>query len=172
MNDEKTKEIRSWARTIIEDRRKDSDFFDNGVVEAAEFILRETKPPLPEGDLLFRKAKHPDYGEVTVISSKVIEGVDNNGYLHTIRRDPETESGTVINFYEVDDLDFYPDGKSDIKTRRDFHTLKTGTVVKASKEGRPLVAVKASISSWEITGCTGCYSDQDMEDVDYEWEVI
>lgn len=172
MNDDKIKEIRVWAKTILTKSKEDSDFFDNGVVEAAEFILRETKPSIPEEDFLFRKAEHPEYGEVTIISEKVVEGFGDALYLHAVRRDPNSASGTVTYFFKLDELDFYPEEKKNPKTRLDFHTLKTGTVVKASKDGQPLVAVKLSINSWKMTGFIGSYYDQDMADIHCEWEAI
>ena len=174
MNDEKIKEIRSWARTILEDSRKDSGFFNNGVVEAAEFILEETENPVPEGSLLFRKAEHPDHGEVTVISERAARGYDGDWYINAVRSDPEAASGTVIHVFKVDDLDFYPDGKSNVRTRLDFHSLKTGTTIRAFREGLkcPTIAFKVSINRWAVAEHNLSYNDQDMEDFGYEWEVI
>lgn len=174
MNDEKTKEIRSWAKTIIKKHKEDSDFFDNGVVDAAEFILKETKPSIPEGSLLFREAEHESRGKVTVISEKPVIGINDVRYVYTLRRDPEAETGTTISWDPIEELDFYPDRKSDLKSRLDFHTLKTGTVIRAfpDSEGYPVMAVKFSIDCWEVTGYDPTFSDQEMENLGYVWKAI
>lgn len=174
MNDEKTKEIRSWAKTIIKKHKEDSDFFDNGVVEAAEFILRETSPPIPEGILLFREAEHESRGKVTVISQKPVTGINDVRYIYTLQPDSTEDSGIRCSWYPIEELDFYPDRKSDLKSRLDFHTLKTGTAIRAFPYSKmcPVMAAKASIDCWEVTGYNSTFSDQEMENLGYVWEAI
>ena len=173
MNDEKTKEIRSWAKTIIKKHKEDSDFFDNGVVDAAEFILKETKPSIPEGSLLFREAEHESRGKVTVISQKPVTGINDVRYIYTLQPDSTEDSGIRCSWYPIEELDFYPDRKSDLKSRLDFHTLKTGMTIRAFRGGgkAPISAYKVSIDRWELTGYPISFTDQEMEDLGYEWEV-
>lgn len=174
MDDEKTKKVRSWARTVLKKAKENPNHFDNGVVDAAEFILKETKHPIPEGSLLFREAESEGYGKVTVISEKPVIGLNDSRYVYTLQLDETLDSGVVYSWYNIEDLDFYPDVKRNIKTRRDFHSLKTGVAIRSflPSGGRPVSAVKVSIDRWEITGYTISFTDQEMEDFGYEWEVI
>lgn len=173
-NDDKIKEIRSWAKTILKKSKENSDFFDNGVVEAAEFILKETKPPTPEGSLLFREAESEDYGKITVISERPVIGLNGSQYVYTLRLNSTEDSGITYYWYNIEDLDFYPDRKSDLKSRLDFHTLKTGTAIRAFPYSKlcPVMAAKASIDCWEVTGYNSTFSDQEMENLGYVWEAI
>ena len=174
MNDDKTKKMRSWAREILEEVAGDFDYYDSGVVEAAEFILKETKHPIPEGSLLFREAEHESRGKVTVLSEKALIDFHGSRYVYTLRRDPEAEAGTTIFWDNIEELDFYPDRKSNLKSRLDFHSLKTGVAIRAFRDTgeRPVSAVKVNIDCWEITGYTISFTDQEMEDLGYEWERI
>lgn len=174
MNDDKTKKMRSWAREILEKVAGNPDYFDDGVVEAAEFILKETKHPIPEGSLLFREAKHESRGKVTVLSEKPAIDFEGSRSVYALQLNPEAETGTTCWWYNIEELDFYPDSKSNIKSRLDFHTLKTGTRIRILQDGGivPATAYKVSIDRWEITGCTTSFTDQEMEDFDCEWEII
>ena len=174
MNDDKTKKMRSWAMTILKEVKGNPNRFDNGVVDAAEFILKETKNPIPEGSLLFREAEHESYGKVTVISEKPAINFDGSQYVYTLRRNPEAEAGTTISWDNIEELDFYPDSKSNIKSRLDFHSLKTGVKIRTLQDGGkvPVTAYKVGIDRWEVTGSTISFSDQELANLDYEWEII
>lgn len=174
MNDDKTKKMRSWARDVLEEVAGDPDYFDSGVVEAAEFILKETKHPIPEGSLLFREAKHESRGKVTVLSEKPMIDLDGSRSVYALQLNPEAETGTTCWWYNIEDLDFYPDSKSNIKSRLDFHTLKTGVTIRTLQDGGivPVTAYKVSIDRWEVTGSTISFSDQELANLGYEWEII
>lgn len=174
MSDNEIKKMRSWARTIIKEVEENPNYFNNGVVEAAEFILKETKPPIPEGSLLFREAEHESRGKVTVLSEKPAIDFDGSRSVYALQLNPEAETGTTCWWYNIEELDFYPDRKNNIKSRLDFHTLKTGTKIRTLQDdGKvPVTAYKVSIDRWEVTGSTISFSDQELANLDYEWEII
>ena len=173
MSDDKIKKMRSWARTIIKEVERTPNHFNDGVVDAAEFILKETDPPIPEGSLLFKEAEHESRGKVTIISEKPVIGINDVRYVYTLQPDSTADSGTVCSWYPIEELDFYSDRKSDLKSRLDFHTLKTGTAIRAFPYSKmcPVMAAKASIDCWEVTGYNSTFSDQEMENLGYVWEV-
>ena len=88
MSDDKTKKMRSWARDVLEEVAGDFDYYDSGVVEAAEFILKETKHPIPEGSLLFREAEHESRGKVTVLSVKPAIDFDGSRSVYALQLNP------------------------------------------------------------------------------------